>query len=177
MRTKKIPKMIDDYFLIRYDYRRRFLCLHCKKSIELPNVSQIADGNGDGDLLLKAFSKYITNSEKNYLNTSYFDVEHYCPCCQRPMIQIPLDYKVPPKRAFLKWKRIHSFFKAKGYVRNYLPFGKEDFKKLLKFELECTKYRLNNLSYFTYINESFQKAEQRLTDEIRKISVELQKLR
>lgn len=168
--------MTDDYFLIRYDYRRRFLCLHCKKSIELPNVSQIADQNGDGDLLLKAFSKYITSSERDYLTTSYFEVVHYCPICQRPMVQIPLDYKIPPKRAFVKWKRIQSFFRAKGYVRSYLPFAKEDFKELLQFELECTKHRLRNLAYFTYINESFQEAEQRFVDEIRKISVELQKL-
>ncbi len=168
--------MNDSYFLIRYDYRRNFLCLHCRKNVELPNVSQMATKNGDEDLLFKAFTKSITESEKKYIEKTYFDIEYHCPICEEPMIEIPLDFRIPSKRSHLKWKRINSFFKAKGYVRQHIPTTKKAFKKLLEFELECTQNRLENATYFKRVNESVIDAQNRLKKEITTLLKEIELL-
>lgn len=168
--------MEDTYFLIRYDYRRNFLCLQCRKSVEQPNVSQLATQNGDEDLLFKAFTKSITKTEKKYLQKTYFDLEFHCPDCQQKMVEIPLDYKIPPKRSHLKWKRIKAFFNAKGYVHRCIPTSKKAFGKLLEFELESTKFRLKNLQNFKNIDETYHQAEHRFVQEINAIEEEIKKL-
>lgn len=167
---------MEDYdFLMQYDYRRNFLCLRCKKSILWPNLYQIAQKNGDNDLLMRAFTPHITPKEKEYLQKFYFDAKQKCPTCQSEIFEIPSDYEVPSKKS-RKWKTIEMFVKAKGYVRKDISSSKKALKSLLEFEVENTKYRLSNLSYFMHKNESEVQAQTRLKNEITQIMQQVEKL-
>lgn len=168
--------MTDSYFLIRYDYRRFFVCLQCRKKTEVPNISQMALENGDDEVLFKAFSKNLLPSEKKHLDEAYFHRKHLCPSCQEPMYEVAANDKIPKKKS-RKWKYIQSFIRAKGYIRPLLPSSKKAFKSLLKFELERTQYRLKNIKLFKWVSETENQARERLTNEENAIKNELNHLK
>lgn len=168
--------MTDSYFLIRYDYRRFFVCLQCRKKTEVPNISQMALENNDDEVLFKAFSKNLSPSEEKYFNEVYFERKHLCPSCQEPMYEVSAQDKIPKKKS-QKWKYIQSFIRAKGYIRTSLPSGKKAFKSLLSFELECTQHRMKNIKLFKWVSETETQARERLANEENAIKNELNQLK
>lgn len=168
--------MKDDYFLSLQQRKRHFVCVHCRKLFEQPSVWEMAQQQQDEDLLFRVIFKSATEAEKQYIHLTYFQMVHHCPQCHRPMAQVGHNYKIPHKRAFLKWKRIKAFLRAKGYIHPEIPSGKRRFRKLLEFEIQCVERRLSNLPFFTLLSETPQQSQERLQKEIQSIRQEIKRL-